>query len=342
MKDGNLPKASIIIPCRNEEKFIGKCLDSILTNDYPHDKLEILVIDGMSKDNCRDVVRQYTTKYPFIRLLDNRKGIIPTALNIGIQKSRGDIVIRMDAHAIYDTDYIRQCVHLLQTTEAKNVGGVQQAVGTNYISEVIAIATTTPFGIGNAYYRYGDKECWVETVYLGAWWKSTLEKLGGFNEEWVVNQDYELNYRLRKAGGKILLSPKIRCQYFVRDSLAKLVKQYFRYGFWKVKTLVAHPDSLVIRQLVPPLFVVVFFVSLGLLPIVGFWGLVIPGLYAVANIGASVITAVRRGFRYFPLLPVVFGILHFSWGIGFICGLFKFGVPRIRLKHLITAFKGQK
>lgn len=157
----------------------------------------------------------------------------------------------------------------------------------------------------------------------------------------MVNQDYELNYRLRKAGGKILLSPKIRCQYFVRDSLSKLARQYFRYGLWKVKTLVVHPDSLVMRQLVPPVFVLAFFASLGLLPVVGFWGFVIPGLYVAANLGASAVVALRRELKYFPLLPVIFAILHFSWGVGFFCGLFRFGIPGLTPKHVIAAFRRQ-
>ncbi|MEM2002759.1 MAG: glycosyltransferase family 2 protein, partial [Candidatus Methanomethylicaceae archaeon] len=309
-----LPVVSILIPMRNEERYIAQCLESILANDYPKDRLEILVIDGMSTDRSREIVQDYAKHYPFLRLLDNPKRIQSAALNIGIRESKGKIIIRMDAHTLYASDYIRRCVELLETTEAANVGGLQRAMGTGYISNAIAIAITTPFGIGNAYFRYAEKEMWVDTVYLGAWRKSTLETLGGFDEEWVVNEDYELNYRLRKAGGKILLSPEIKCWYYVRPSLKALARQYFRYGFWRVKTLVAYPDSLRWRQLAPPTLVIALLLSLGILPINWVIGGTVPALYLVANLVASTWTASRKGWKYLPLLPVVFAIIHLSWG----------------------------
>jgi len=281
---------------------------------------EVLVIDGMSTDDTKELVNWYSRKYPYIHLINNPQKTAPIALNIGIKEAKGDIIIRMDAHATYDKDYISECVRLLETTDAQNVGGMQSAVGLSYMGEAIAIAMTTPFGVGNSYFRYGKEARYVDTVYLGAWKKSTLEMLGGFNEEWIVNQDYELNYRLRKKGGKILFSPSIKCQYYVRSSLRKLAKQYFRYGFWKVKTIKAHPKSLVLRQLVPPVFVSACLLSLALLPFIGRCGTAIPLLYTLLNIGASVITAKKRGLKYLPILPLVFTALHFSWGIGFISG----------------------
>ncbi|MEM4218298.1 MAG: glycosyltransferase family 2 protein [Candidatus Methanomethylicaceae archaeon] len=334
-----LPVVSILIPMRNEERYIAQCLESILANDYPKDRLEILVIDGMSTDRSREIVQDYAKHYPFLRLLDNPKRIQSAALNIGIRESKGKIIIRMDAHTLYASDYIRRCVELLETTEAANVGGLQRAMGTGYISNAIAIATTTPFGIGNAYFRYAEKEMWVDTVYLGAWRKSTLEALGGFNEDWVVNEDYELNYRLRKAGGKILLSPEIKCWYYVRPSLKALARQYFRYGFWRVKTLVAYPDSLRWRQLAPPTLVIALLLSLGILPINWMLGITVPALYLVANLVASIWTASRKGWKYLPLLPVVFAIIHLSWGTGFLAGLFKWGIPRFTLRSLAKAFQ---
>jgi len=314
---------------RNEEHYIARCLDSILSNDYPRDRLEILVIDGMSTDRSREIIQHYIKQYPFIRLLENPKRIQAAALNIGLQEAKGGIIIRMDAHAIYAPDYISRCVELLETTEASNVGGVLRAEGTNYISRVISVAVTTPFGIGNAYYRYAEKEMWVDTLFPGAWRKSTLEALGGFNEEWVVNEDYELNYRLRKAGGKILLSPKIKCWYYVRPSLKALARQYFRYGFWRVKTFVTYPDSLRWRQLAPPALVVALLLSLGVLPVNWILGITTPTLYLAANLLTSTWIASRRGWKYLPLLPLVFATIHLSWGIGFLSGLFKWEITRI-------------
>jgi len=332
------PVVSVLIPMRNEEHCIARCLDSILANDYPKERLGILVIDGMSTDWSQEIVRKYTERYSFLRLLKNPKCIQAVALNIGLGEAKGEIILRMDAHATYAQDYIRQCVGLLQGTDAANVGGVQRAVGSGYVSNIIAIATNLPFGIGDARFRYSDREELVDTLYLGAWYKKTLEALGGFNEEWVVNEDYELNYRLRQVGGKILLSPKIRCQYYVRGSLKALVRQYFRYGLWKVKTLVAHPDSLRWRHLVPPLFVLTLVVSIALIPVLWVVGVMVPGLYVITNLVVCFRTARRRGWRYLSLLPFVFAILHLGWGAGFWVGLLLFGVPRLSLRSLIHTF----
>jgi len=327
---------SVIIPCRNEERFIAMCLDSIIAQDYPKNKLEILVVDGMSNDRSREIVLQYAKHCPFIRFLENPKLIAPTALNIGICEARGEIIVRIDAHATYEINYINQCVTLLQTTDATNVGGMQRAVGTDYVSNTIAIAITHPFGIGDAKFRYSNREEWVDTVYLGSWYKQSLENLGGFNEEWVVNQDYELNYRLRESGGKILLSPKICCHYYVRSSFKKLAFQYFRYGFWKVKTLVNHPNSVRWRQLVPPVFVLTLIASLALIPFFHICA-VIPGLYVISNLVASFQATNQRGRRYLPLLPFIFVTLHISWGIGFLIGLTRFGIPRFSLRLLLRS-----
>jgi len=335
----NLPSVSIIIPMCNEERFIAQCLDSILSNDFPKDRLEIVVMDGMSVDRSREIVQNYAQRHPLIRLVDNHRSIQAAALNLGIREAKGEIIIRMDAHTAYAPDYIRQCVTALQATGAVNVGGPQRAVGTGYISNAIAIAITSPFGIGDALFRYSDREEWTDTVYLGAWYKRTLEGIGGFNEEWSVNEDYQLNYRLRQAGGKILLSPKIRCRYYVRGSLSALAHQYFRYGFWKVKTIEAYPDSLRWRQLFPPAFVLALVVSLSLLPVLWRAGIIVPGLYLIANVVVSFETARQRRWLYLPVLPIVFATLHLSWGAGLWGGLSRFGVPRISLKSLIQAFR---
>jgi succinoglycan biosynthesis protein ExoA len=328
-KEKFLPFVSIIVPVYNEAAYIKQCLESILRNEYPRDRFEILVIDGGSTDGTHEIIEQMAKQYPQIIILKNYKRIQSVAMNIGIRNSRGEIIIRMDAHTLYAPDYIRRCVELLETTDAANVGGVLRAVGTNYISKIIAVAVTTPFGIGNAYYRYAEKEMWVDTLFPGAWRKSTLEELGGFNEEWAVNEDYELNYRLRKAGGKILLSPKIKCWYYVRPSLKALTRQYFRYGFWRAKTVVTYPDSLRWRQLAPPGLVISLLLSLGILPVKWMLGIIAPALYLAANLLASTWTASRKGWKYLPLLPFVFATIHLSWGIGFLVGLFRWGIPRI-------------
>lgn len=333
------PFVTVIIPVYNEERYIGMCLDSVVANDYPKDRLEVLVVDGMSTDRSREIVMRYIEQYPFIRLLDNPRRIVPAALNLGIREARGEIIVRMDAHTAYAPDYIRQCVRLLMTTDAANVGGPMRKVGTTYVSEAIAAATTTPFAAGDAYFHYADSNRWVDTVYLGAWRCETLEILGGFNEELEANEDYELNYRLREMGGRILLSPQVRCWYYVRSSVRALARQYFRYGFWKVKTLRIHPDSIRWRQLVPHVFVLGLSSSLLILPFHPLLGAFLPGLYLIANLVASIWTAATRGWKYFPVLPVIFATVHVSWGLGFLVGLLRWGVPRFSIRSLVNAFR---
>ena len=323
------PLVSVIMPVRNEEDHLARSLDSILANDYPRERLEVIVIDGRSSDRSTDIVREYALNHPNVRLLDNPRCIVPAGLNLGIGESRGEIIVRADAHTVYAPDYIRTCAELLETTGAASVGGIQRAFGTDYVSRTIAIAMTTPFGVGNAPYRYVDHETWVDTVYLGAWRRETLERLGGFDEAWVVNQDYELNVRLRRAGGKILLSPRIRCWYTVRPTLRALARQWLRYGFWRVKTLIAYPDSLQPRQLAPPGVTLGLLLSLLVLPFSRTLACVVPAAYTVASLIAAAVAASRRGWRYLPLLPLAFATIHLSWGSGFFAGLFRWGLPQL-------------
>ena len=328
------PAVSVVIPVRNEARYIVGCLDSIIGNDYPKERLEVLVVDGLSTDGTADIIREYIGQYPFIRLLENPARTTPSALNVGIRASAGAIVIRMDAHATYERDYVRQCVTALQRTEAANVGGAQYAAGESYLSNAIAAATTSPFGVGDARFRYSAREEWVDTVYLGAWYRDTLVQLGGFAEDWVVNQDYELNARLRASGGKILLSPKIRCTYYVRGSLRALARQYYRYSLWRVRTLKAHPASLRLRHVVPPAFVLSLLLSVSLVPLSWIAASVIPGFYLICNLIASVRGAYGAGWRYLPVLPLVFGTLHVASGAGFWVGVLRSGVPRFSFNQI--------
>ncbi len=332
------PFVSVIVPMYNEENYIEYCLDSLINQTYPTDRMEVIVVDGMSSDRSREIVKIYQNNHSNVKLIDNPKRIVPVAMNIGIKNAQGEILIWMSAHSQFKNDFISRCVSLLQKTGAANVGGVLEAVGTNYLGKAIAIAATNPFGVGDALYRFSDKKRWVDTVFPGAWYKKTIEEVGGFNEDMVVNQDYELNYRLRKAGGKILLSPDIRCRYFVRSSLYSLMKQYFRYGFWRVKTLVLHPDSLRWRQIAAPLFVLGLIISALLIPVSTTAAFIIPLLYFIFNVSASIFAAVQKGLHYLPVLPVIFLIIHLSWGTGFWGGIIKFGIPKFSLESLKNAF----
>jgi glycosyltransferase involved in cell wall biosynthesis len=332
-------RVSVIMPVHNEVQFLPRCLDSLLANDYPGELVEVLVADGMSTDRSREILADYARRFPCIRVFDNPGRTAPAGLNLAIRQARGDIIVRVDAHTVFAPDYLRQCVHLLRTTVASNVGGPQRSAGCDYESHAIAIATTSRFAAGDAKFRFSNEQAWVETVYLGAWWKQTLLELGGFDEDWVVNQDFELNHRLRLAGGKILLSPTVKCQYFVRPSLFALAKQYFRYGLWKVKTIKAYPESLRWRQLIAPAFAAALLALLLVSEWTGLPALFLALFYSSANLLASAACAKKHGWRYLPMLPLCFATLHLAWGAGFWAGLFKFGVPRLSVSRVAEAFR---
>lgn len=338
-KDKNIPFISVVIPMYNEESYIQECLFSLIGQNYPKDKYEIIVVDGNSEDHSREKVSEIAKKNLLIKIYNNSKRIIPVSFNIGIEKAKGEIIIFVGAHAICEKDYISQCVFLLNNTDASNVGGIQNAVGTDYISHGISFAMLSPFGVGNAYFHFYKKEKFVDSVWGGAYRKETLIKLGGFDETYIKNQDYELNYRLRKMGGKIFLSPKIKCKYFVRNSIKKLTSQYFKYGYWKVKIINEHPDSIMLRQMVPPVFVISLIISMILLLLNLSIGFFIPMIYFFINLLFSIQISYTKGFKYILILPIIFFTIHISWGIGFIIGLKKFGLPKLDLQTLLRYFK---
>jgi glycosyltransferase involved in cell wall biosynthesis len=320
----NLPYATIIIPVLDEEGFIEQTLRAVLNQDYPLERLEILVIDGGSTDKTRQIVQKLLRDHPNAQLLHNPQRIQASALNIGILAAQGDIIIRVDGHTLIAPDYVSRCVEYLLQGKADNVGGLMRPLGTTYIGQTIALATTSPFGIGNAKFHYSEREQFVDTVYLGAFWRKTFAEIGLYDEAVNINEDYELNYRLRKAGGKILLSPHIKSTYIPRNSLTSLWKQYFNYGRQKVRTLQKHPASLRWRQAVAPLFVGILIGTFlaGLLWSFARWLFLLAfGCYLLANLVASTIAASRGGWQYFPVLPVIFAIIHIAWGVGFWVGL---------------------
>ena len=323
---------------RNERQHIEHCLASVVNQDYPLDCMEILVVDGDSYDGCGQLVLDFAASHPTIpiRLLPNPKRIIPAGLNVGIRAARGDVVVRVDAHTTLAPDYVNACVRYLVQGKADNVGGMMVPRGTAFVGQGVALAMTSPFGMGDSKFHYSEREQSVDTVYMGAYWRKTFDSIGLYDETLHVNEDYELNYRLRKAGGTILLSPAIKSTYTPRPSLAALWRQYFRYGYWKVHMLRKHPTSLRWRQALPPLFVATVLGSLllGLLwpPARWLFGLV-AGCYLLANLAASTIAARRGGWRYLPLVPIVFAAIHFAWGLGFLCGVARIPIPPGRPKQ---------
>ncbi len=318
------PTISIIMPVRNEGSYIERSLGSVLAQDYASDETEILVVDGMSDDGTQDVVRTIAAGQPNLRLIDNPERIVSTALNRGLRQANGHIIVRVDGHCEIAPDYVRRCVYHLQESGADGVGGPIETIGGTTTAQAIALAMSSWFGMGGSAFRtIKDRALWVETVPFAAYKMETIRRLGLYDEELVRNQDDEYNYRLLKQWGKILLTPDIRARYYSRGSLSKLWRQFYQYGFWKVRVMQKHPRQMQPRQFVPFLFVLSLILT-TLLPLG--WGLLgmILLAYLLADFAASTGIAKDHGWRYFPALLMAHPTMHVAYGLGFLVGLVRF------------------
>ena len=224
---------SVICPIYNEEKYIAKCIDSILNQDYPKNDLEVLFVDGMSTDRTREIVKEYASRYSFIKLIDNPNKIVPPAMNIGIKESKGEIIIRLDAHAEFPSQYFSRLTKALIDLKADNVGGVCITLPTSddIIPIAIAHVLSSKFGMGNSSFRIGCKDVQeVDTVPFGCWHREIFDKIGYFDEELIRNQDDEFNGRIIKNGGHIYLLPDVEIKYFARDKISKVYKMFYQYS----------------------------------------------------------------------------------------------------------------
>lgn len=329
-------KISIVIPCRNERRHIGEFLDSLLRQSFDRDwEVEILVADGMSDDGTREVLRRYIERSPSVQMIDNPGRIVSTGLNAAIAASSGDIIIRMDAHTVYASDYVRQCVDVLQRTGADNVGGPWIARGTGSMGRAIAAAFQSPFCAGGGKSHNPSYEGDADTVYLGCWRRSAFERFGLFDPELVRNQDDELNFRIRRGGGRLFQSPKIESYYTPRSSLGAVFKQYLQYGFWKVAVMRKHGSVASWRHLVPALFVSSIVLGLLLIALSSaldwntlalFAGAFLGGeltLYALACVAATLPYLGTLEVSALLALPAVIAVHHIAYGTGFLMGLFQ-------------------
>jgi glycosyltransferase involved in cell wall biosynthesis len=326
-----IPFVSILTPCFNEEKFIGSLLENLVQQDYPGDHLEILIIDGNSTDNTRKIIGEYTARYSRIILLDNPGRFVPFALNAGIRQAHGEVIVRMDAHAVYPNNYISLLVHYLFELKADNVGGTWVTLpgGPGLESLAVARVLSSPFGIGNAEYRLNAKKIRrVDTVPFGCYFKSVFEKIGLFDEELFRNQDVEFNGRLLKNGGTIYLVPEVKIVYYARDSVKKLLTMFFQYSMFRPLVNKKLGMALQPRQFVPPAWVIFLLVTITGSFFSGVCGLVLLGglgLYFACDLFFSIrltIDAKRWGLLLF--LPWIFFLLHIYYGIGYIRGLIRF------------------
>lgn len=334
MQNADLPPfVSIVVPCRNEADYIGACIGSILELDYPRHRLEVLVVDGMSTDRTPQVVEELGRADPRVRLHQNPQRVVAPAMNIGIRQAKGDLIAIVGGHATLDPSFIKEAVRVFhEYPDAWCVGGPIRTTSNTYIGRVIAAAMTSPIGVGNARFRLeGEYEGYADTVPFPVFRRWSFEKTGLFDEELTRNQDDEMACRLHQRGGKIVLSSRIRATYFARSSLRKLWRQYFQYGFWRIRTIqkLGRPASL--RQVIPLAFVSGFML-LALASV-----LVAPMLYAFLaylltySLGLS-IGAVQVGRKHGVggaiLAPIVFFILHFAYGLGSLKGIWSFSILR--------------
>jgi glycosyltransferase involved in cell wall biosynthesis len=321
------PTVSVVLPVRREGPGFAATLTRILQQDYPA-IVDVLVVDGMSDDQTREVVRGLSARDARIRLLDNPGLIVPTAMNVGIRAATGAIIVRVDGHTRIDPDYVGRCVAALGASLASCAGGRMDPVGDTFIGRAVAAATSGPFGVGNSHFHYSDIPRFTDSVYLGAWPRETLLRAGGFDEEMVRDQDDELNYRLRKLGGTVWLDPSIRSEYTPRGSLLKLWSQYREYGLWKVRVFQKHPAMMRWRHFVPVAFVMAAVAGLGLAVTVP-WGRWLLAAGAALYLSAAAVAALATptGVTERLVMPIVFLTIHTAYGTGFLAGLVRF-LPR--------------
>lgn len=316
-----LARVSVIIPVRNEEEYIEQCLASVLHQDYPPDKLEIIVVDGLSNDDTREIATRVLQSNGSLdwRILTNRDRVTPAGLNRGVEAAGGRVIVRVDGHATIAKDYVRKCVKVLAETGAGCVGGHLRPVGSGLMGGAIAAAHLSPFGLGGGKFHDLSYEGPADTAYLGCWPREVFETVGMFDESLYRNQDIEFNSRIRSSGKQVYLSRDIVVHYHPRASLISLAKQHFHTGKWNIITLMRSRQALSLRHFVPLLFVVSLLIGLAGIPAsnVSSYALMgIVGAYAVANVGATIHSAFRCGVRQAILLPIVFATIHLSYGFG--------------------------
>lgn len=324
---------SVVIPCYNEEKFIQTALQN-LYDQYDKQNYEIVIVDGMSTDRTRELIKEFGEAHQdlSLRLVDNPDRHIPKALNLGIDAARGELIIRMDSHAAPSVGYVRRCVELLLRNDAAVVGMYccVRPSQAGVMAGAIAAVVSHPFGIGDASYRLdqASPQQLVDTVAFGAFRKELWQRLGGFNEALLTNEDYDFNYRVRAAGGTVLLDRAEHTTYFARGTLGGLIQQYARYGKWKARMIRLHPSSIKARHLVAPVFVL----SLLLLPLLGIWwwpawAVLAVELFAYFSLAIYFATKISRreesGLRMMLVLPIVFFSLHVTWGVSFLLSVIQ-------------------
>ena len=325
------PTVSIIVPCLNEEKRIRILLDAISSQTYPCSLLNVTIADAGSTDHTRDVISAFQREYPDLQLqvVMNLVGSIPAGLNCAIKASDGEVILRLDAHSAPYPDYIEKSVAALESGKGANVGGVWEIHpgAETWIARSIALAAAHPLGVGDALYRHAKLATSVDTVPFGCYRRSLVNKIGGYDETLLANEDYEFNARIRQSAGNIWLDPSIRSVYYARASVFSLAQQYYRYGFWKYKMLRRYPGTIRWRQALPPFFVASLIIGFALGLFLPFfrWALVCELLvyFGILGLGSLRIAAALKEFSPFVGVPLAIAVMHVAWGGGFLWSIFS-------------------
>jgi glycosyltransferase involved in cell wall biosynthesis len=320
------PKVSVIVPCYNEQSTIRPLLEALRSQTFPRPEMEVIIADGMSTDRTRQAIASFQNDFPDleVRLVDNTARTIPAGLNCAIEAARGEFIVRLDAHSKPYPDYVANCVKVHAAGGGDNVGGVWeiQPGAQTWIANSIAVAASHPLGVGDAMYRLAASASEVDTVPFGSYRRTLIEKIGAYNESLLTNEDYEFNTRIRKSGGRVWLDPSIRSIYFSRSTLGELIRQYWRYGFWKWRMLRRFPDTIRWRQALPPLFVLSL-IGLALISIlfpIASWLFVAELIFYFSVLllaGAYAAWKHRKPYLLFGL-PLAISAMHFAWGSGFL------------------------
>lgn len=322
-----LPFVSVIMPVYNEEKYIRHAVRQALQQDYPADQLELIIADGMSTDRTREIIAELQQRHPNIRIIDNPGQTVSPGLNRALAVARGEILVRLDGHCEYPTDYVRTLVALREEYGADSIGGVLEAVGDSYIQRSVGEALASPVGVRGAGLKasaQGSRLREVDTAHGGCWRRERLLEVGGFDEEMVRNQDDELSFRLKEHGGLILQHTAIRVKYHVRDSYRKLFKQFAQYGYWKVRVVRKHPQQSSPRHFLPGLFVLTLVMG-TLAGLVSLWALAFTGALAGSYLALITLVTLARGLRdgkvwLVPGTILALLLIHFGYGCGFLIG----------------------
>ena len=314
---------SVVMPIYNEEEYIENCILSLAQQDYLKANMEWIFVDGDSNDKTREIIEGYIEEYgDLIKLYSNPDKTVPYAMNIGIRASRGKYIVRLDAHSEYADDYISKCVYFLDTKDADNVGGVVETKSKGFVGNAIALMLSSKFGVGNSEFRTSGKSGYVDTVPFGAFRREVFEKYGMYDERLTRNQDNEMNYRIRKNGGKIFMSNEIKVAYYCRDTIGGITDMAFKNGKWNVITMRLSPGAMGVRHFIPLVFVLSLIVMPILaiaLPIFKWLFLFELILYFALDIIFSFKAADEK--KYVPILIILFPLFHIAYGLGSMMGL---------------------